>query len=278
MRAKLEGLEDIAWDHTHPNNAHGVEIPRLLRDLANGGEQAYRLADALLHQDTRFGGAAEAIPFLIELAGADETLNRPHLLRLAAGIGAPVEPHLRDVPFDRTHLEAVSDDELWSEGGDLLDGFAAMCAQDGRAAWFAALPRVSILVDDSAADVSMAAMCLLASEHELPVEHEVRLRRALERVDPICWHAALALGHLAERCALSADSIRELEKFLTNDKLVHRTAAAFALAFAQDFDKKVFDALAEAQQRFLELSKEECHFEQALMGIVARAIWRVTGS
>lgn len=277
MRAKLEGLEHIAWEHTHPNNADGVEIPRLLRDLVNGGEQVYRLADALLHQDTRFGGAAESIPFLIELAGADETLNRPHLLRLAAGIGAPVEPHLRDIPFDRTHLAAVSDDELWSEDGDLLDGFAAMCAQDGRAAWLAVLPRVSMLVDDSAAEVSIAAMCVLAAEEALPADHEVRLRRALGRVDPVCWHGALALGHLAERRKLSADTVGELEKFLAHDRLVHRTAAAFALAFAQDIDERVFDALAEAQERFEELSNEECHFEQALMGMVVRAVRRVVG-
>lgn len=277
MRATLNGLEDIDWGHTHPNNVEGAEIPRLLRDLASGEGEAYRLADALLHQDTRFGGAAQAVPFLIELSGADETLNRPLLLRLAAGIGAPVEPDLLDVPFDRARLDSVSDDDLWSEDSDLLDGFAAMCAQDGRAAWLAALPQVSVLIDDSDPDVSIAAMSVLAAEEGLPTEHEVRLRRALVGVDPIGWHAALALGHLAERQRLSTESIRELEKLLHSEKLVHRTAAAFALAFAQDLDERVFDALVEAQDRFEELSKEKCRFDQALMGVVARAISRAAG-
>jgi hypothetical protein len=276
MRANLEGLESVAWERTHPNHLEGAEIPKLLRDLARGERKLYNLADALLHQDTRFGGAAEAIPFLIELAESDETPDRASLLRLAAGIGAPVEPALRDIPFDRARLDAVGSDELWSEEGELLDGFAAMCAHDGRSAWLGVLSRVSRLVGDPATDVSTTAMCVLAVEDGLPPEHEVRLGRAMAAIDPVCWHAALALGHLAERRSLSAESIRELEKFLAHDNLVHRTAAAFSLAFARDVDEVVFDALGEAQQRFAELSKEECHFDQALMGMVSRAIQRAT--
>jgi len=68
------------------------------------------------------------------------------------------------------------------------------------------------------------------------------------------------------------ESIRELEQFLTHDNLVHRTAAAFSLAFARDVDEAVFDALAEAQRRFAELSQAECHFDQPLMGMISKAI------
>lgn len=98
MRAALAGLHEIDWGTLHPNNASGSEIPRLLRAWRDGvGFEAvpsrdstpYRLTDMLLHQGTRFGGAAEALPFLLELAAADETPQRAQLIYFAAGIGAP---------------------------------------------------------------------------------------------------------------------------------------------------------------------------------------------
>ncbi len=276
MRAKLAGLEKVAWGRTHPNNASGVEIPQLLRERAHGVDPTYRLADALLHQDTRFGGAAEAVPFLIELASANETPDRAFLLRLAAGIGAPVEPHLSGIPFDRARIEAVSDDELWSEDSELLDGFAAMSAQDGRAAWLAALPSVSMLVDDEAGDVRIAAMCVLAVESGLPPEHEVRLRHAMGAADPVCWHAALALGHLAERVRLAPESIHELNGLLAHQAPIRRATAAFALAFVPERDERALEALAQTRHEFEVLSKEPCQFEQALMGMFSRALQRVT--
>jgi hypothetical protein len=283
MRARLQGLDEIAWDQTHPNNASGVELAGLIRDVAAGHMRHFKLRDALLHQGTRFGGAAEALPFLLELARADETPERAVLVELAAGIGAPVEEYLREFRFDRAGIAALTDEELWNgedDNLDLLNGFAAMCALDGRNAWLVALPQVSELMEDPDMDVQLAALCALAREEAVPVEHEARLRRALDCGGELGWHAALALGCLAEHRALLRESVDKVEELLGHAVLVQRVAGACALAFAYSHDQlladeRVFDVLASTDEHFAELSRMRCRFEQPLMGMVARARARV---
>ncbi len=273
VRAALLGLEDVNWASTRPNQVQGAELPTLIRELSFSSAGFPQIADALLHQGSRFGGAAEALPFLIELASADETPARPQLVQLAAGIGAPVEPALTKVPFDRNTLSQVSDEVLCDdERYDLLNGFAAMWAIDGRAAWCRALPRVSKLVDDADPNVRLAAICALAGEPELPAAHHERLARALDAPGAVGWHAALGLAKLTRFTALSTDTTAKLEAMLHSDSLTRRVAAGVALAHAQPLDDRLVSVLAEAEVHFTELSQLRCHFEQPLMGMVSAAI------
>ena len=56
MRATLDGMEEVDWASTKPNNLDGSEVPGLLREWAQATEQdecppypspSYRLYDAL---------------------------------------------------------------------------------------------------------------------------------------------------------------------------------------------------------------------------------------
>lgn len=280
MRAALAGLEDIDWGTLHPNNAPGTEIPGLLRAWRDGigfgavpsrASTPHRLTDMLLHQGTRFGGAAEALPFLIELAAADETPQRPQLIYFAAGIGAPVEEHLQQSTFDRDLYARLSDEELWDQDVDVIDPFAAMCAQDSRGAWLAYLERVSELVDDADAEVRIAAVVVLAPERIIGNSHEPRLRRALASESDLGWHAALALGYRAEQATLELATTERLAEELSSPVLVRRASAAFALTLAGRTIDGLVDVLAETEQRYAELSLADCRFQQALTGMLARA-------
>lgn len=280
MRARLEGLEELDWATLHPNGRSGTEIPRLLRDWARGvgfdgaprEQTAYRLFDMLLHQGTRFGGAAEALPFLIELASAGETPERAWLVRLAAGIGAPVEPWLAEIRFDRELYARLSDDALWDhEDVEVLDGFAAMCAVDARAAWLNQLGRVSELVGDADEEVRIEAMVALAPEGAVSAEHEGRLRAALECRSDVGWHAALALGMRAQKVPLEPATLVRLEEMLGETAFIRRVCAAYALVHAGSITDAARSALAEADKRFTELGALPCRFEQALTGILSTA-------
>lgn len=163
MRTQLEDLDSVDWGSLKPNNLSGEELPGLLRAWANAAPSRvypprksppYRLADAVLHQGTRFGGAAEVLPFLVEMALADETRWRASLVHLIVGIGEPVDPSW-DFPYDADEIAKLSADELWDLGGeDLLNGFAMMCAVQGREAWLRHAGRLKPLLDDPDPDVA----------------------------------------------------------------------------------------------------------------------------
>lgn len=156
MRASLLGMGAVDWAAMKPNNLDGKEIPALLRQWARAHEQdeyaayqspSYRLHDALLHQGTRFGGAAEALPFLVEMALADETPWRPMLVRLIVGIGEPLD-FPADTPYDRDLIMRLTPEELWEGDIDVINGFAVMCATEGRQAWLENAARMEPLLDD----------------------------------------------------------------------------------------------------------------------------------
>lgn len=163
------------WASLKPNNLDGEELPELLRQWAQANEHDeyppyrspwYRLDDAVQHQGTRFGGAAEVLPFLIEMALADETPWRASLVQLIVGIGEPVDPSW-DFPYDADELAKLTAEELWAPDDDddfeRVNGFAMMCAVEGRKAWLTHAERLRPLTDDPDPEVASIVRDALAS-------------------------------------------------------------------------------------------------------------------
>ncbi|HYQ02352.1 MAG TPA: hypothetical protein VER96_26950 [Polyangiaceae bacterium] len=198
MRARLQGLDEIAWHRTHPNNASGADLPRLIRSVAAGNVHKFKLWDALLHQGTRFGGAAEALPFLIELASADETPERPALVWLAAGVGAPVEEEAR--------LR-----RLLCRGGELgwHGALALGCLAEHRALSQESVDQLAELLEHAVLVQRVAAACALAfarssDERVFDVlastdEHFAELSRMR------CRFEQPLMGMVARACALMGE-------------------------------------------------------------------------
>ena len=290
MRANLSGLDDLPWHtfHTNHGTAEKARVPRLLRICADAAPGTtyppyrspyYLLGDILCHQGSRFGGAAETLPFLIELAEADETAERPALLRLAAEIGAPLGWEA-DVPFDREVLCSISEEELWAEDSEHVDAAGAMWAVDARNTWVGELDRVSRLLEDESEPLRLAAMDVLLEESTVPAQHETRLVRCCQEDGSVAWHAAIALGFLGVNTPLADETLSHLRSMLADETYLHRLAAAIGLVLGRPdsapvsgpVSEAVIEVLRESVERHAELSAETSYaFSPSLPGIAARA-------
>ncbi len=278
MTAKLRGLDGIDWTRTHPNG-DPAEIPRQLRRwaLGQGFEANPReappdvLGDLLVHQETRFDGGAQALPFLVELALEPDTRARATLVQLASAIGAPVEHDSQGVEIDRAAIAALSDEELFSGTfPELSAAYLVMCEVDGRNAWLEELHRLSPLVEDGDPDVQRVAIAALASEATVPVEHEARLLRVMKADGDLGWRGTLALGLLGEARGLQALTLEDLRQRLEHEDLVQRVTAACALALAGAATPEARSLLDADGALIARLAHEQGFFWYELTSIPAR--------
>lgn len=275
MPLRLPALDDVRWHTVKANHRSGLEIRELLLAWAQTPSRSAHpgpasppaiLRDALLHQGTRFQGGAEAMPFLVDLALADDVAWRADAVELAAGIGAPVT---LSGSFDRSRLEALTAEELWSATDQTLDAYAVMCEQDGHAAWLEQGPKLLPLVRDPNPEVAVTATVAVAS---LP--HVDGLEELLREEHPdarVVWHGFLALASVATRQPLRTTTRVTLRAHLTSPEPVLSAAAAVALASAGEDSDEVFEVLLDAYGAEVILSTS-CAFERPLAGWVARAV------
>lgn len=89
----LEGLDDVDWGRLTHAFGPATDVPALLRGVAAGGEQAQAALSDLFgtvwHQGSVYEASSHVVPFLTELALADQldTNVRQLVLALIVGIG-----------------------------------------------------------------------------------------------------------------------------------------------------------------------------------------------
>lgn len=228
------------------------------------------IADALVHQGTRFGGAAESLPIIVAIAADEASVGREYAVQLVSRLGAKVEPELAELEFDRERLSRVRPSEVGDDEIEVLDALAAMWASDARSAWIDQAAAVSILITDSDPKVALAALVAFEDEIVSPPRHQERLRKAADDAGQLGWHALLALGFAADVEPLESQSEQRLRAELSNGGL-RSVCAAVALA-RESRDADVLRALRRATADHAELSKHTTAFERPLMGMVEQAL------
>ena len=121
----------------------------------------------------------------------------------------------------------------------------------------------------------MAAIVAVSEDPESPSVHQVNLLNAAGRRGRLGLHALAGLGMVAERQELAGDVVRLLENLVRGQLLVERVFSAVALAHQGNHETAIIDVLAEAENRFQELSALKSSFSCSLTGLVNRAISRI---
>lgn len=167
----LEGLDAAPWAELRHAYGSAGEVPALLRGLASGGEQRAaamtRLHETIWHQGTTYEATSAAVPFLADLAVADESLL-PELLFLLGAIA------------DGTPYSHVGRPDPRSEAERELAG---RWVADAREAVRGALPLLVDALEQHLTRPNIAGFCRLA--YAFPGEPRVRaaLSRAFESAD-----------------------------------------------------------------------------------------------
>jgi HEAT repeats len=85
----LEGLGAVNWAALGHAYGSAEDVPWLLRHVRSADAKVredalHELCFTIVHQGTRYSATAPAVPFLVELATAPDTHNRPRLVNLLA--------------------------------------------------------------------------------------------------------------------------------------------------------------------------------------------------
>jgi hypothetical protein len=217
----LEGLDAIDWSELTHAYGSAQDVPGLLRDLADGSQEAISIFYGnIWHQGTVYEATAPTVPFLLEILADPGCACRCGILAL-----------LGQLATGSSYLAAHQDLE-WYRNERNTDEFRGQVqrehqwVRDARAAVVAGTPVYLRLVEDPAPDVRATAPTVLAVCAERVAEIEPVLRQRIRiEPDPVARASAvLGLGGLwaraerrgrsddpppVERTALVADLMRD---------------------------------------------------------------------
>jgi hypothetical protein len=222
----LEGLEAVNWAALGHAYGSAEDVPEWLRALRFPDPEVRQWAHGdwnIVHQGTRYSATAPAVPFLVELATAPDTYDRPWLVNLLAYVAVGHEEAV--LPDGMVSLDQLGDTTSWPEPEYAAWALAAYQAVQ------AALPALLPLVDEDDDRLRRETGHLLAwfpsfAPASLP---RLRARLPLEMERDTRVTMIVAIGLLAGASGHSTDT-PWLSELLAGPDAVLRWAAATALA------------------------------------------------
>jgi HEAT repeats len=226
----LAGLDEIDWAALSHAYGPATDVPEWVRSLRSPDPEVREWAREywnIVHQGTRYAATAPAVPFLVELALADDTWARHWLVELLtyAAIGddaASLPGGIVEVTLDQLARTTHPSDPEQEYAAWALAAYQAVQA---------AVPSLLGLLDDDDVRLRRATAHLLAwfprwASSSLPL---LRARLAAEPDLDAKATMVVAVGLLAGGRDETEDRPR-LEALLGHDDAVVRWAAAIALA------------------------------------------------
>lgn len=115
----LDGLDQIDWARLGHAYGPAKDVPEQIRALCSAdpdtrAKARWQLYGNIFHQGTRYEATAYAVPFLIEVLGAPDTVDRAELLELLSSIA---------IGYDEVWLPAglpIAEHRVAAEGGEAL--------------------------------------------------------------------------------------------------------------------------------------------------------------
>ncbi|MEW2353440.1 HEAT repeat domain-containing protein [Spirillospora sp. NPDC029432] len=272
----VEGLDDIDWAGLRHAYGSAEGIPAALRALRSPSSDERREArddhlwNCIWHQGTRYPASAAAVPFLVALAVDPATPDRKEIVVLLTmlSVGYPdhMLPHGVDIAAWRTDLRerrAMSPED-WERRLDAWVQEAPNDFQRERRTWLrkdrdpevelrnletelavydavlAGVPALRPLLEspDSGLRTWTAALLGLFPEEAAASIPALSARLETETDPYTLSNVITALGALGHRPA-----IPRIRAFLSDDRRVHRLAAATALVGLGEVDETVIGQL-----------------------------------
>jgi hypothetical protein len=250
MTAVLEGLDHVNWSRLGHAYGPADDIPGQIRALRSADAQerktaVWELYGNIFHQGTRYEATPHAVPFLLEVVAAPDTVVRAQVLGLLASVaigydetwlpdGIPVAqfreaaqggeallaaaPHPGDEDFDEDEGDYAYLESLSEADRNRLHAYVELAAYD---AVRSGVYMFRELLSDADADVRQAAAYTLAWFPEAAAGSLPGLDALIGDAEPVAATALIAMGLLGG----SID-----EQCLRDERPVVRWAAAIAMA------------------------------------------------